>query len=60
MEKESDVMHWADQAAKKVIEEKRDKKAYTIASGITPSGTVHVGNFREVITIDLIKRALKM
>ena len=30
-----------------------------MASGITPSGTVHIGNFREVITVDLVARALK-
>ncbi|MBS3098497.1 hypothetical protein J4209_06930 [Candidatus Woesearchaeota archaeon] len=26
---------------------------------MTPSGTVHIGNFREMITIDFIHRALK-
>lgn len=36
-----------------------DKEEYTVASGITPSGTIHLGNFREVITVDLMARALK-
>lgn len=51
--------HWADQAARKVMREKGDKETYTLASGITPSGTVHIGNFREVITVDLVARALQ-
>ena len=51
--------HWADQAAKRVIAQKGEKDVYTVASGITPSGTVHIGNFREVITVDLVARALK-
>ena len=48
---------WADQIADKII--KRKKKKYACASGITPSGTIHVGNFREVITTDLVVRALR-
>jgi len=51
--------HWTDLAAEKVIQEKGDKKKYTVAAGITPSGTVHIGNFREIITVDLVKRALE-
>jgi len=30
-----------------------------VAAGITPSGVVHIGNFREVITVDLVARALR-
>ena len=51
--------HWADQMAEKIIREKGDLDLYTCASGITPSGTVHLGNFREIITVDLVNRALK-
>lgn len=50
---------WADQIAEKVISEKGDKEEYVCASGITPSGTVHIGNFREVITTDMVVKALK-
>ncbi len=57
MAKES--LYWADQIARKVIAEKGKKSKYVCAAGITPSGTVHIGNFREVITVDLISRALK-
>ncbi|MCX6130470.1 MAG: lysine--tRNA ligase [Proteobacteria bacterium] len=51
--------HWADQAAARVAAACGDKDFYTVASGITPSGTVHIGNFREVITVDLVARALR-
>ncbi len=59
MNKKSESLFWADQIARKVIHEKGDKKKYTIAAGITPSGTIHIGNFREIITGDLVGRALK-
>ena len=51
--------HWADETAAKIIREKGDKALYTCASGITPSGTVHIGNFREIISVDLVVRALR-
>lgn len=52
-------VHWADHAALRVIGFWGDRDSYTVASGITPSGTVHIGNFREVITVDLVARALR-
>ena len=55
----NESMHWADQAARRIISEKGDKKSYVCASGITPSGIVHIGNFREIITVDLVTRALR-
>lgn len=54
-----ELCHWADQVADKIIKERGDLPLYTCASSITPSGTVHIGNFREIITVDLITRALK-
>jgi lysyl-tRNA synthetase class 1 len=51
--------HWADLAAKRLIGQRGSKDQYVLASGITPSGTVHIGNFREVITVDLVARALR-
>ncbi len=45
--------------ADKIIREKGEKEEYTCASGITPSGTVHIGNFREIITVELVVRALR-
>ena len=53
------LCHWADQMANQIIREKGDLDSYTCASGITPSGTVHLGNFREIITVDLVVRALR-
>ncbi|MDR1249977.1 MAG: lysine--tRNA ligase [Treponema sp.] len=51
--------HWADEAAAKILRERGEKEQYTCASGITPSGTVHIGNFREIISVDLVVRALR-
>jgi lysyl-tRNA synthetase class 1 len=53
------AIHWADQTADRIIRQKGDKQCYTLASGITPSGVVHFGNFRETMTVDLVARALK-
>jgi lysyl-tRNA synthetase class 1 len=54
-----DLVHWADHTAQKIINLKGDKDHYVLACGITPSGTVHFGNFRETITVDLVARALR-
>lgn len=51
--------HWADIAARRTIEAHPERKRFTCAAGITPSGVVHIGNFREVITVDLVARALR-
>jgi lysyl-tRNA synthetase, class I len=50
--------HWADITADKIVRERGPKEHYTCASGITPSGTVHIGNFREIISVELVARAL--
>ena len=50
--------YWADQVAEKLIKS-RKRKYFTVASGITPSGTIHFGNFREIITTDIVARALR-
>jgi lysyl-tRNA synthetase class 1 len=51
--------HWADQAAAKTLAAHPGSGRITVAAGITPSGVVHVGNFREVMTVDLVARALR-
>jgi lysyl-tRNA synthetase class 1 len=53
------TVHWADLYAEQVIRDKGDKELYVAASGITPSGTVHIGNFREIISAELVVRALR-
>jgi lysyl-tRNA synthetase class 1 len=55
----AEATHWADITAQKIIREKGDKPLYVCAAGITPSGTVHIGNFREMISVDLVARALR-
>ncbi|MBW2995901.1 lysine--tRNA ligase [Candidatus Woesearchaeota archaeon] len=54
-----EIMHWADSTAKRIVQQRGKKAKYTLAAGITPSGTIHLGNFREIITVDLIDKALK-
>ena len=54
-----DHSHWADLAARRTIAAHPDSEVFTVAAGITPSGIVHVGNFREIITVDLVARALR-
>ncbi len=51
--------HWTDGAAKKIIAQKGDRETYVVESGITPSGFIHLGNFREAITQDLVRRGLE-
>jgi lysyl-tRNA synthetase class 1 len=51
--------HWADLAARRVLAAHPGLRPIVVAAGITPSGVVHVGNFREVMTVDLVARALR-
>ena len=43
-------MHWAEKLAREIIERKPDKEEYVCAAGISPSGSVHIGNFRDIAT----------
>ena len=49
-------MHWAD-----VIAEEIDKKCSEplIATGISPTGFIHVGSLREAITAEAVRSALE-
>ncbi|MFM8314297.1 MAG: lysine--tRNA ligase, partial [Deltaproteobacteria bacterium] len=51
-------IHWADHVAQELIEKHPQKAQFVCASGISPSGVVHIGNFREAITVDFVVRAL--
>ncbi len=51
--------HWADVWADKIIRQYPNHEVYTCAAGITPSGTIHIGNFREIISVALVVKALK-
>ena len=48
-------MHWADFTAQRLKKERGDSQ--TLASGITPSGEIHLGNLREILTAEMIHRA---
>ena len=49
-------IHWADAAAEAAIASGRPA---VVSSGISPSGKIHIGNMREVLTADAVYRALK-
>ncbi|HUR69553.1 MAG TPA: lysine--tRNA ligase [Candidatus Thermoplasmatota archaeon] len=48
-------MHWAD-----VLAEELSKRgsSHVLATAITPSGPIHVGNMREVLTTEMVHRSL--
>ena len=52
-------MNWAKEIAKKIIEERPNEEVYTVASGVSPSGFVHIGNFREIATPYLVAKELR-
>lgn len=52
-------MHWSEQIAQEIVRKKPDKKEYVCAAGISPSGSIHIGNFRDVATSYFVVRALR-
>lgn len=52
-------MHWAEKIAEELIARKPNKEVYVCAAGISPSGSVHIGNFRDVATSYYVCRALE-
>ena len=51
-------MHWAEAIARKIIEKNPNKEEYVCAAGISPSGSIHIGNFRDVATSYFVYKAL--
>ena len=49
-------MHWVDVESEKLVS---FSQKHVIATGITPSGDIHVGNMREILTGEVISRGLK-
>jgi lysyl-tRNA synthetase class 1 len=47
--------HWADEIAEEIL---KIPGPHEISTGISPSGEIHIGNLREVITADVVHRAL--
>jgi len=52
-------LFWSDQLAFGITMKFQDQDEYVVASGISPSGIVHAGNFREIITSDFVAKSLK-
>lgn len=52
-------MYWADLIAEKIIQNNPDKEEYVCAAGISPSGSIHIGNFRDIATSYLVTFALR-
>ena len=50
--------NWASDVADEVIRQHPDEPLYTCAAGISPSGVVHFGNFRDIVTAHLVRNAL--
>jgi len=60
IEKESQQgEHWSETAARQVKKIFKNAPVYTTAAGISPSGVVHFGNFRDVITSYAVYLQLK-
>ncbi|MBR2722684.1 MAG: lysine--tRNA ligase [Clostridia bacterium] len=52
-------MHWSDEIAERMIQRNPNKEEYVCAAGISPSGSVHIGNFRDVATPLFVVKALQ-
>ena len=52
-------MHWSEEIAQRIIDRNPNKEEYVCAAGISPSGSIHIGNFRDVATSYFVVRALR-
>jgi lysyl-tRNA synthetase, class I len=52
----SKAKHWADLLADDIMSQRG--RCHVVNTGITPSGEIHIGNMREVVTADAIHRVL--
>ena len=52
-------MHWSEEIAQKIIDRNPNKEEYVCAAGISPSGSIHIGNFRDIATSYFVVRALR-
>ncbi|MEG1687293.1 MAG: lysine--tRNA ligase [Angelakisella sp.] len=52
-------MHWSEEIAAKIIERSPHKEEYVCAAGISPSGSIHIGNFRDIATSYFVCKALR-
>jgi lysyl-tRNA synthetase class 1 len=52
-------MHWSEVIADKIIKNNPAKDEYICAAGISPSGSIHIGNFRDIATSYFVVKALR-
>lgn len=52
-------MNWAREIAMEIIEKRPNEKVYNVACGVSPSGFIHIGNFREIVTPYMIATELR-
>lgn len=52
-------MHWSEIIADKLIARNPNKEEYICAAGISPSGSIHIGNFRDIATSFFVVKALQ-
>lgn len=52
-------MHWAETIAESIVKRNPDKEEYVCAAGISPSGSIHIGNFRDIATSYFVVLALR-
>lgn len=53
------MLNWAEAIARRIIERRPDKEEYVCAAGISPSGSIHIGNFRDIATSYFVVQALR-
>ena len=53
------MLNWAEKIARQIIERRPDKEEYVCAAGISPSGSIHIGNFRDIATSYFVVLALR-
>lgn len=53
-------MHWSERLADKIIARNPNKEVYVVAGGGSPSGSIHIGNFRDMALPYFVARALEL
>lgn len=53
------MAHWSEEIADRIIARNPDKQEYVCAAGISPSGSIHIGNFRDIATSLFVVKALQ-
>ena len=52
-------MHWSEEIAQRIIDKHPEKEEYVCAAGVSPSGSVHIGNFRDLATPLFVVKSLQ-